>query len=104
MKSDPRLQAYREILETGSRPGFGPYFATRVEQRIVAETNGWETLYRGLRFSFSRIAVASAACAIVVGAYSLSGVSGLDVYGSALESLLGLPTPSLDTVLQFIEV
>lgn len=102
--SDPRLQAYREILESGSEPEFRPHFATRVEQRITAETNGWEGVYRSLRFGFTRFAAASAVAAAALTVYSLTGASGLDVYGSALESLLGLPTASIETVLQFIEV
>ena len=98
--SDERVDKFRRLLNEGEPSTFGPFFASRVMQRIEREeTNDvFESIDAALRWGFARVATAAAVLAIAVGVYSALGPGDLGVYTSTLESVLGLPSQSLDTV------
>ena len=102
--SDERMEDLRRILDEGEPVGFEPYFATRVMRRVAVGSGGWDALHRSLRSAFVRVAVAGVTVAALVAGYSLAAGPSLDLFGSTLESLLGLPSPTLETALQVGDV
>ena len=105
LRSDPELRARWEslqgvatLLEQGAVRSFEPFFAARVvatlrESDSLAPVEG---LYEGLRWIFARVAVACLVVMLGIGTYSaLGGGYG----GSVVDSMLGLPEPTLETAL-----
>jgi hypothetical protein len=98
--NDDRLHTFRGWLDGGEPSRFAPFFASRVMQRIEAEgsRNGLESIDAALRWGFLRVATAAVVLAIAVGAYNVMEPGNLGVYTSTLESVLGLPSQSLETL------
>lgn len=98
--SDDRLNTLRQLLDGGEPSRFGPFFASRVMRRIESEEsrNGFESIDGALRWGFLRVATAAVVLAIAVGAYNVMEPGNLGVYTSTLESMLGLPSQSLETL------
>ena len=101
--NDERLDNLRTILDEGEPVAFEPFFVARVMRR-VAGAGGGEALHRSLRRAFVRVAFAGVTVAALVAGYSLTAGPSLDLYDSTLESLLGLPAPTLETALRVGDV
>ncbi len=97
---DDRLDTFREWLDGGEPSRFEPFFASRVMQRIESEEsgNGFESIDAALRWGFLRVATAAVVLVIAVGAYNAMESGNVGVYTSTLESVLGLPSQSLETL------
>jgi len=105
LRSDPELRSRWEslqgiatLLEQGAARSFQPFFAARVVAGLRRSDSlaQVESLYEGLRWIFARVAVASVVVMLGIGAYSaLDGGYG----GSVVDSMLGLPEPTLETAL-----
>lgn len=98
--NDDRVNTFREWLDGGEPSRFGPFFASRVMRRIEAEEshNGFESIDAALRWGFLRVATAAVVLVIAVGAYNVMEPGNLGVYTSTLDSMLGLPSQSLETL------
>lgn len=98
--NDDRLNKYREWLEGGEPSRFEPFFASRVMRRIDSEEsrNGIESIDAALRWGFLRVAAAAVVLVIAVSAYNVVAPGDLGVYTSTLESVLGIPSRSLETL------
>jgi hypothetical protein len=98
--NDDRIETIRKWLDVGEPSQFGPFFASRVMRRIESEEsgNGFESIDAALRWGFLRVATAAVVLAIAVGAYNVMEPGNLGVYTSTLESVLGLPSQSLETL------
>lgn len=105
LRSDPELRSRWEslqgiatLLEDGAARSFEPFFAARVVAGLRKSDSlaPVEGLYEGLRWIFARVAVASVVVMLGIGVYSaLDGGYG----GSVVDSMLGLPEPTLETAL-----
>lgn len=105
LRNDPELRSRWEslqglatLLEEGAARSFEPFFAARVVAglRTSESLAPMEGIYEGLRWIFARVAVACLAVMLGIGAYSaLDGGYG----GSVVDSMLGLPEPTLETAL-----
>ena len=105
LRSDPGMRSRWDglediaaLLDEGAVRSFQPFFAGRVMARLG--TSGMaapgEGVYESLRWIFARVAVACVVVMIGLGAYSaLDGGYG----GSVVDSMLGLPQPTLETAL-----
>jgi hypothetical protein len=98
--NDDRIDTIRKWLGAGEPSRFGPFFASRVMRRIESEEahNGVESIDAALRWGFLRVAAAAVVLAIAVGVYNVMEPGNLGVYTSTLESVLGLPSQSLETL------
>ncbi len=98
--NDDRLNTFREWLDGGEPSRFGPFFASRVMRRIEREetSNGLESIDAALRWGFMRVAAAAVVLAIAVSAYNVMEPGDLGLYTSTLESVLGIPSQSLETL------
>ncbi|MCK5439795.1 MAG: hypothetical protein KAI97_07610 [Gemmatimonadetes bacterium] len=98
--NDDRIDTIRRWLGAGEPSGFGLFFASRVMRRIQDEKapNGVESIDAALRWGFLRVATAAAVLTIAVGAYNAMEPGNLGVYTSTLESVLGFPSQSLETL------
>lgn len=105
LRSDPELRSRWEslqgiatLLEEGAARSFEPFFAARVVAGLRKSDSlaPVEGLYEGLRWIFARVAVACLVVMLGIGTYSaLDGGYG----GSVVDSMLGLPEPTLETAL-----
>lgn len=98
--NDDRLNTFREWVEGGEPSRFGPFFVPRVMRRIDSEEsrNGFESIDAALRWGFLRVATAAVALVVAVSAYNVMAPGDLGVYTSTLESVLGIPSRSLETL------
>jgi hypothetical protein len=98
--NDDRIDTIRKWLGAGEPGRFEPFFVARVMRRIESEEarDGVESIDAALRWGFLRVATAAVMLAIAVGTYNAMEPGSLGVYTSTLESVLGFPSQSLETL------
>ncbi len=100
------LRSMREHFASARPDSFAPYFSDRVMNRIsppviAAADSPYDSLYDSLRWLFVRTAVACLLVAIVIGSYNVITYQGLEVAGSIVEALFGLPSDTLSDALAY---
>jgi len=90
-----RLESIRGIIASSAVRSFKPFFATRVMQRIDAETNDQEDFFESLIRMFRRVALASALAVILLFASAL-----LTGRTSSFSTLFGMPQVTIEDTLQ----
>lgn len=89
-------------LATAKTASFGPMFSDRVLARLrEARRSGEDTIYVHLRWMFTRVAVAGMGLALVLGVYNATG--GPEFSSTVVETLFGLPAPSLESVVMLAD-
>ncbi len=97
-----RWRHIAEELTKAQAAPFRPMFADRVVARIgEARRLSEDTIYMHLRWMFARVAVAGVALALVLGVYNVTG--GPELSDTVVETLLGLPAPSLESVVMLAD-
>jgi len=98
--NDDRIDTIRKWLDAEKPGRFEPFFASRVMRRIQdgKTPNGVESIDAALRWGFMRVAAAAVVLTIAVGAYNAMEPGTLGMYTSTLESVLGFPSQSLETL------
>ena len=91
-----------EELMKAKAVSFSPIFTDRVLARVrEARRVSEDTIYIHLRWMFARVALAGVALALVLGVYNATG--GPELSGTTVETLLGLPAPSLEAVVMLAD-
>jgi hypothetical protein len=107
LRSEPELRTVWEsldglaaLLEHGAARSFDPFFSARVVARLrrSGSSTPADGMYEALRWIFARVAVACVVLILCLGTYSAVG-GGYG--GSVVDSMLGLPEPTLETALTF---
>jgi len=81
---------------------FAPMFGDRVLARLRAERGSVEdSIYVHLRWMFARVAMAGVGLALVLGVYNATG--GPEFSGTGVETLFGLPAPSLESAVMLAD-
>ncbi|MDH3297745.1 MAG: hypothetical protein OEM96_05660 [Gemmatimonadota bacterium] len=96
---------WRRIAQDLSRARnvtFAPMFADRVLVRIREARIGEDSMYGHLRWMFLRVATGGVALALALGAYNAAG--GPELSGSVIETLFGMPAPSLESAIMLTEL
>lgn len=100
-----RRRRWRHIAEELTKAkavSFSPMFADRVLARVrEARRVSEETMYMHLRWMVARVAVAGVALALVLGVHNATG--GPELSDTVVETLFGLPTPSLESVVMLAD-
>ncbi len=94
-----RILEESALLRTDS---FGPMFTDRVMVRIREARLGEDSIYRHLRWMSARLATACVALALVLGVYN--AVDNPDFSETVIETMFGMPTPSLESVVMLADV
>ena len=98
-----RWRSVAEDLATTRTMSFRPMFADRVLVRLrEARQTGEDTIYLHLRWMFARVAMAGVGLALVLGVYNTTG--GLEFSNTVVETLFGLPAPSLESIVMLADV
>ena len=102
MNEGERGTRLAQALSEARGESFGPMFPDRVVARIREDRrSGEETLYGHLRWMFARVAVAGTALALIMGAYNAAEAPGLS--GTVVESVFGLPSPDMESVIMLAD-
>ena len=97
-----RWHRMAEDLATARARSFGPMFADRVLARLrEARQSGEDTIYVHLRWMFARVAMAGMGLALILGVYNTT--AGLEFSGTVVETLFGLPAPSLESAVMLAD-
>lgn len=97
-----RWRHITEELTNAKAVSFGPMFVDRVLMRIrEARRLSEDTIYMHLRWMFARVALAGVALALVLGVYNVTG--GPELSDTVVETLFGLPAPSLESVVMLAD-
>ncbi len=102
---DRQRRRWRHIageLTKAKAVSFRPMFADRVLSRIrEARRLTEDTMYMHLRWMFARVVLAGVALALILGVYNATG--GQEFSHTAVETLFGLPAPSLESVVMLAD-
>jgi anti-sigma factor RsiW len=99
-----RRHWHRIAQELGSARAvsFGPLFGDRVLMRLrESRQSAEDTIYAHLRWMFTRVAMAGVALALILGTYNAAGVP--EFSGSIVETLFGLPAPTLEAAVMLAD-
>jgi anti-sigma factor RsiW len=91
-----RLAAIRGALRESTTASFPLGFTDRVMRRLGEEESPEVALYSALQWLFRRAAVAGLVVAGIIGTLNIMEYTDEGVSGSAVESLFGLPSVTLD--------
>lgn len=102
MNKGDRGTRLAQALSEARAASFDPMFSDRVVARIrEARQSGDDTVYGHLRWMFSRVVVAGAALALILGAYNAAEAPALS--STVVETLFGLPSPDLESVIMLAD-
>ena len=100
-----KRRRWRRIVEESAlarMATFRPMFTDRVMVRIREARLGEDSMYRHLRWMFARVATAGVALALVLGVYN--AVDSPEFSETVIETMFGMPTPSLESVVMLADV
>ncbi|MFQ5528737.1 MAG: hypothetical protein ACE5FP_00145 [Gemmatimonadota bacterium] len=97
-----RWRRIAEALTASSAAAFAPMFSDRVLVRIREAGFGEDSIHGHLRWMFTRVATGCLALALVLGVYNAVGSPELS--GSVIETMFGMPTPSLESAVMLADV
>lgn len=96
---------WRRIVEESAlarTATFRPMFTDRVMVRIREARLGEDSMYRHLRWMSARLATACVVLALALGVYN--AVDNPEFSETVIETMFGMPTPSLESVVMLADV
>jgi anti-sigma factor RsiW len=100
-----KRRRWRRIVEESAlarTAAFRPMFTDRVMVRIREARLGEDSMYRHLRWMSARVATACVVLALALGVYN--AVDNPEFSETVVETLFGMPTPSLESVVMLADV